>query len=237
VLNDSSGLHLTAGPFMLFYSSLENSAPFGTISRECAQEGLARPLSQETYSLLQKQFSEWSTEVREIVRRANSRFRTRLEDERIVDDQGRLRKQGEESVPDSPMKGLWVDPLELLHTAESEKDMVYDSDPEEMKLEDIPGMQSYEASASRSNTTKGIWDIPASSEAIKDDKAPSSGWVPQGDPEMTWEEADAKGDTERSIRHTNSNWDGWGAPPKDNGRIEVQVTRTVETDSPEVRNY
>ncbi|CAG8472542.1 3666_t:CDS:2, partial [Acaulospora colombiana] len=227
VLNDSSGLHLTAGPFMLFYSSLENSTSFDTISQEAAQEGLTRPLSKETRSLLQKQFSEWSKEVREIVRRANSEFRTQLGNEQLVDEDGRLVKRSEDSGSDSPTKTLWPDPLHFLHIIDEEKEMVYDSDPEEMNMEDITGSQSHEAASSRRNSSKGLWDLTTNNETVKDDTGP--GWVPQGDPNMTWEEALTK----ESPKQTN--WDGWGSQNATGGnKIEVQVTRTVETNSTEV---
>lgn len=227
VLTDSSGLHLTAGPFMLFYNSLENPEHSSPISQEAAQEGLTRPLSKETYSLLQRQFSEWNRKVREIVRRANSEFRTQLANEQVIDEEGHLVKQAQDSTSDSPTKTMWVDPLHYLHIIDEEKEMVYDSDPEEMNMDEITELESHEAPASRNNTSKGLWNLSTSNEGVKDDTGP--GWVPQGDPDMTWEEALTK----ESSKETN--WDGWGSQSaQEANRIEVQVTRTVETDSPEV---
>jgi hypothetical protein len=115
VLNDTAGLHLGGGPFMLFYSRVSHSrtemAAEASLldSQSPTQElhGLPEQVSQATqqpqdprppspqesqrdYETRKEEFSKWHPFIRMEVRKLNAQFRAALEEAGVVDPEGRI---------------------------------------------------------------------------------------------------------------------------------------------------
>lgn len=115
VLNDTTGLHLGGGPFMLFYSKvshprtemaaeasiLDSQSPTQELYGLPEQESQAAqqpqdpipPRPQEShrdYETRKEEFSKWHPFIRMEVRKLNAQFRAALEEAGVVDPEGRI---------------------------------------------------------------------------------------------------------------------------------------------------
>lgn len=258
VLTDVTGLHLGAGPFLLFYSKTNPPPPDSEYildSRSSSQEQaepelqptksadasgeqstsqnetIVTQVPRRTFSILQEEFLQWDFRVRKSVQAINEAFRKELEDAGLVDATGRILsdKEGEERY-------IWEDTLSRMNLEEEEKNIQYDDDAQALMDEDGEVEQdevlvpSSAARPFRLKPTTAESFLRAQNQQGEDEWSGSQSKWGTTEPPLNWTD---NGDTGRG-------WDdateeaadaaGWGTASYQTKPIEVEVTqtRTVE---------
>lgn len=249
VINDATGLHLGAGPFMLFYSKV--SPPSSLIAEEPmildstsptqasydqAEQGVPpvdttkevtppNPKENErNFEVRKVEFSRWHPLVRKEVKMLNAQFRTALEENGLLDAEGRILqahgteatngkdKNGEDGKQESTTERfMWEDTLARWEDEEIEGTMQYDSDAQEIdegENERAAGDEDDEILTKPWVTHSQIARQPSENVVMSENNDTPLNWHYDSNAPRSWEEA------------------GWAAAANP---IEVEVTRTVET--------